>query len=182
MRGKVALKLLHKHGIWITPAHAGKRGLCTNDSPEHEDHPRTCGEKPKAEGGLQWRKGSPPHMRGKGKPVSTSLNPLRITPAHAGKSHKNFKERDVLQDHPRTCGEKFFSSLYIVRDQGSPPHMRGKAKAVVVHHVAHGITPAHAGKRSSCAQTEDNAEDHPRTCGEKTKKLRIIWDFSCANP
>ena len=85
-------------------------------------------------------------MRGK----VLSLLPLsvisRITPAHAGKSENFTTVREVKQDHPRTCGEKRTTSMPVPSAEGSPPHMRGKAKLLIVKILLLRITPAHAGK------------------------------------
>ena len=71
----------------------------------------------------------------------------RITPAHAGKRSHCVLSLYVVQDHPRTCGEKLDSCCPLVCHLGSPPHMRGKGESDGVIFVPYGITPAHAGKR-----------------------------------
>ncbi len=90
-------------------------------------------------------------MRGK---VSTCLGAVasfRITPAYAGKSKEN-----TVQE---------------VRKAGSPPPMRGKARLdrLSYHYIR--ITPAYAGKRFVLLVFSDHTQDHPRLCGEKTKKI-----------
>ena len=49
--------------------------------------------------------------------------------------------------------------------------MRGKACFVIVlgHHL--GITPAYAGKSEMRIWMTQYQKDHPRVCGEKTKKI-----------
>ena len=55
--------------------------------------------------------------------------------------------------------------------QGSPPRMRGKvALTLDVDEIA-GITPAYAGKSIRSAPSSVLFGDHPRVCGEKTKKI-----------
>ena len=49
--------------------------------------------------------------------------------------------------------------------------MRGKALAAVSVLSSTGITPAHAGKRLDIIHDGALSEDHPRACGEKTKKI-----------
>ena len=73
----------------ITPAHAGKRLLLYKIYKNHQDHPRTCGEKYCSLYEYLPKQGSPPHMRGK----------VTIT-----KQSKTY-----ATDHPRTCGEKLYS-------------------------------------------------------------------------
>ena len=49
--------------------------------------------------------------------------------------------------------------------------MRGKAFGLVLYKVEIGITPAYAGKRLSLFGKTYPEQDHPRVCGEKTKKI-----------
>ena len=74
-----------------------------------------------------------------------------ITPAYAGKSSQ---QSDRKQD-----------------DQGSPPPMRGKAFLHRQKPVSNGITPAYAGKSFDAVLQRIRIRDHPRLCGEKTKKI-----------
>ena len=71
----------------------------------------------------------------------------RITPAHAGKRLQNTVGSKRAWDHPRTCGEKATRIAPKNCGSGSPPHMRGKVTCSSTTPQAHGITPAHAGKR-----------------------------------
>ena len=49
---------------------------------------------------------------------------------------------------------------------GSPPRMRGKLPAILVHFCLPGITPADAGKTISAMNRSHLPQDHPRGCGE----------------
>ena len=49
--------------------------------------------------------GSPPHVRGKQAAQIAPMAKMRITPACAGKTRRNFVQTDELRDHPRMCGE-----------------------------------------------------------------------------
>ena len=49
----------------------------------------------------------------------------------------------------------------------SPPRVRGKATRSQMPMRPPGITPAYAGKRSSCRPSACRFRDHPRVCGEK---------------
>ena len=70
-------------------------------------------------------------------------------------------------DHPRVRGEKAHADPTHLWRAGSPPRVRGKVSAGGRDARQPGITPACAGKRSSCASTRLVARDHPRVCGEK---------------
>ena len=69
------------------------------------------------------------------------------------------------------CGEKDFRMRYLCIVLGSPPHVRGKGKMEGEQNHQDRITPACAGKSSSALVTFDLGRDHPRMCGEKTKKI-----------
>ena len=86
-------------------------------------------------------------MRGKEGHLQFFFQPLRITPAYAGKSAKRLAEITRTKDHPRLCGEKFFSNL--------------------THRHFLWITPAYAGKSRLYCQAVPVLQDHPRLCGEK---------------
>ena len=147
MRGKAVSLSSYCLIVRITPAHAGKRVPRYLSSGRPRDHPRPCGEKLRVI-----------HLR---------LIVVRITPAHAGKRWARRTHPHNAWDHPRPCGEKALSSKGYPSSTGSPPPMRGKARAVHYRHALPGITPAHAGKRRMGAGRMDSGRDHPRPCGEK---------------
>ena len=95
---------------------------------------------------------------------------LGITPAHAGKRGLLALRMYCGGDHPRPCGEKMAADVRAKRDAGSPPPMRGKVALDFGAFQHPGITPAHAGKRLARTYRVFEPQDHPRPCGEKTKK------------
>ena len=157
------------HGI--TPAHAGKRVTPSRTLLGMRDHPRACGEKLSFSFRARDSAGSPPRMRGKAFRCLPHRGPCGITPAHAGKSRRRGHKLPIRQDHPRACGEKP-SVLYLFQPQlGSPPRMRGKVLREMEKCLPFRITPAHAGKRGLRPGLRPVLRDHPRACGEKTKKI-----------
>ena len=125
---------------------------------------------------------SPPHMRGKERGSTSRQRRKGITPAHAGKSPAMSPGHITLRDHPRTCGEKGISDFSGNYEDGSPPHMRGKALFRVFGPQMLRITPAHAGKRLSMALFTFPLKDHPRTCGEKTEIDITEWPQNGSPP
>ena len=117
-------------------------------------------------------RGSPPRMRGKVSHILENVFPMRITPAHAGKSMARLMVRKHIQDHPRACGEKFIGDVYELSEMGSPPRMRGKVNQKNNACIAIRITPAHAGKSVLFFTCSQKSEDHPRACGEKGCGIR----------
>ena len=168
---KAIFQLLQAVSGWITPAYAGKRSCKKKRETRKGDHPRVCGEK--------WRQsvqgtnlqGSPPRMRGKAVRESHTSTQVGITPAYAGKSDRHHKARGLWRDHPRVCGEKAAILRAVCVPMGSPPRMRGKGLSWQWLLLRHRITPAYAGKRHCLSTARNGKGDHPRVCGEKTKKI-----------
>ena len=69
------------------------------------------------------------------------------------------------------CGEKVCKDFAPLAVWGSPPHVRGKVLVKFTAHDDLGITPACAGKRCAKILPPLQCGDHPRMCGEKTKKI-----------
>ena len=88
-------------------------------------------------------------MRGKADRLSQIARADGITPAHAGKRHDTGLVDDHQRDHPRACGEKPAQVIIQNETVGSPPRMRGKENQKPNIRNEVGITPAHAGKRST---------------------------------
>ena len=147
MRGKVRMTLMPPMCGRITPACAGKRKRDCSDGLERKDHPRVCGEK----SGTTWRSA----MHG------------GITPACAGKSTCQDVVFEVAWDHPRVCGEKSLKGVTLTAPVGSPPRVRGKARAICWSVSPTRITPACAGKSLRLPDLLRSWQDHPRVCGEK---------------
>ena len=112
MRGKAGWNGKGMYLYRITPAYAGK----SRDRPSLKwrswDHPRLCGEKIVVSNNGYFAMGSPPPMRGKVVWQFFQCVFNRITPAYAGKSLKLQLTFGIVRDHPRLCGEKFFSIFW----------------------------------------------------------------------
>ena len=171
VRGKAHFVLLATTLHRITPACAGKSNTEAGVQERYRDHPRVCGEKKSKNSGFVPAQGSPPRVRGK--VVAFIVAPAfdRITPACAGKSRPHVPSWRRSGDHPRVCGEKLFTTALYNCMLGSPPRVRGKDADPVVEWAVQGITPACAGKRFQRNSQFEVWKDHPRVCGEKTKKI-----------
>ena len=130
-----------------------------------------CGEKVVVLHCKSFSQGSPPHVRGKEHDADIDRQAERITPACAGKSDFDLRYSIRFWDHPRMCGEKRVNARTCARVLGSPPHVRGKADKGLFVLLHYGITPACAGKSSVDFDLRYSIWDHPRMCGEKTKKI-----------
>ena len=88
-RGKVVRPDVVAKAAGITPALAGKSYVFGPFRPGSWDHPRVGGEKQiGGDNGLD-KQGSPPRGRGKGATDESRSNGFGITPAWAGKSHRD---------------------------------------------------------------------------------------------
>ncbi len=132
-----------------------------------------CGEKSVKPLPRLTTMGSPPHVRGKARPIRLEDLVARITPACAGKSFLCCLSHQNDGDHPRMCGEKPSCTAIQTGLVGSPPHVRGKVQRALGHSSPVGITPACAGKRTIINTFRNAAEDHPRMCGEKGRNSAI---------
>ena len=111
--------------------------------------------------------GSPPHRRGKEGLAQQIVSFLGITPAQAGKSKLALCTPSCPTDHPRVGGEKSRCGTFALQIPGSPPHGRGKVRALGGQFAQPGITPAQAGKSSQRTGAATSCQDHPRIGGEK---------------
>ena len=170
VRGKVSQKTGFALTTRITPACAGKSPPNLMSQFPTPDHPRVCGEKEWKDISTKSIIGSPPRVRGKVAAEFGYSRSTRITPACAGKSLGMVASIVVLKDHPRVCGEKIFGIGNGFGRLGSPPRVRGKECYFCKNPRTDGITPACAGKSYHHHGSGVNGEDHPRVCGEKTKK------------
>ena len=149
-----------------------------------------CGEKGLSTFWSRNHSGSPPRVRGKAY-LAQRRGPDRgitpacagksaqllhragcgITPACAGKSLLQVFDLNQCQDHPRVCGEKSERNRKVVELKGSPPRVRGKAQGLRSWPAGNRITPACAGKSPLLFGSIRQPQDHPRVCGEKSRRM-----------
>ncbi len=181
MRGKVAISGNFRVSVRIIPAHAGKRRPWKPLRTRTWDHPRSCGEKGLTFLGVRNPPGSSPLMRGKVHNTLSIPVTAGIIPAHAGKSTIELAPGAIVEDHPRSCGEKLVLLPQALHCQGSSPLMRGKVSAVFSSFSDVRIIPAHAGKRRPGLSRAAVGRDHPRSCGEKHRRIStcvMLWGSS----
>ena len=155
----------------ITPAGAGKTVTRTPNGFWKQDHPRRCGENRRPMLSSSSTRGSPPQVRGKLSYLRSPCLVFRITPAGAGKTKHSAVCRPNGRDHPRRCGENDAVCGRNFFVKGSPPQVRGKLSKKETCPVDDRITPAGAGKTLLLCPALFPFRDHPRRCGENTKKI-----------
>ena len=170
MRGAAAVRRPDDTGCRITPADAGSSFHHHQHSIYYPDHPRGCGEQDSVSHGWLSCGGSPPRMRGAERVCRRPECHRGITPADAGSSTNSYHRPNCPEDHPRGCGEQHVANLFAKILTGSPPRMRGAGWRVCAGRCRRRITPADAGSSSWSDRPSFEVTDHPRGCGEQTKK------------
>ena len=155
----------------ITPAGAGKTLTREAGCDKIKDHPRRCGENHIPHRGVYSLSGSPPQVRGKQTRAERGRSEKRITPAGAGKTFRSTAHKSRNPDHPRRCGENCARKSTASAGPGSPPQVRGKQNRAERGRSEKRITPAGAGKTGGGGKRAKGSQDHPRRCGENTKKI-----------
>ena len=105
-----------------------------------------------------------------------------ITPACAGNRNTSALEIANLKDHPRVCGEQLMALEIHPLQIGSPPRVRGTARAAGSQAQGHRITPACAGNRCPRRRPWKWGWDHPRVCGEQLTVWQKMRDFIGSPP
>ena len=157
-------------GKGIIPAYAG------NTVPEIVtkwpawDHPRVCGEHSILKAAANASTGSSPRMRGTPQQFQHGVRGRGIIPAYAGNTGCPSARPCARWDHPRVCGEHFGFWLMVLSVPGSSPRMRGTHYASETTIPTHGIIPAYAGNTETWDYAPPSPRDHPRVCGEHTRR------------
>ena len=125
MRGALRGNVGDKHVQGIIPAYAGSTDGWTSRLSAPRDHPRVCGEHMPAIFFPADSAGSSPRMRGARRTSMLKTSENGIIPAYAGSTRRSrFSERSS-GDHPRVCGEHFWTGRFGPFREGSSPRMRG---------------------------------------------------------
>ena len=146
MRGILNRETVSQYESRIIPAHAGNTTQRPVDLIIFQDHPRSCGEYQAGAQAVRRIRGSSPLMRGIHIFSAQVDDIYRIIPAHAGNTRCVQSEIHFDTDHPRSCGEYFFTF------NSEKNGLR--------------IIPAHAGNTPSRISPVRSSKDHPRSCGE----------------
>ena len=77
-----------------------------------------------------------------------------------------FHKLNMMQDHPRLCGDYVMAVLGDGTHPGSPPPVRGLQRKLRNLQEMIGITPACAGTTAFTIPSLFSARDHPRLCGD----------------
>ena len=171
MRGTPHRAHHHSHRRRIIPAYAGNTYGGEADDVDHRDHPRVCGEHTCVTPASASWTGSSPRMRGTPLQGMYSNVCTGIIPAYAGNTSSQCNGMSLSWDHPRVCGEHWHVTFQNVSGLGSSPRMRGTPGQVRFGGNECGIIPAYAGNTLGGGHRGRPERDHPRVCGEHSKRL-----------
>ena len=146
MRGKPHQRREHACDRGLIPAHAGKTRPRSRRYGTSRAHPRSRGENTMRPARQASHRGSSPLTQGKRRIILPTGRPVRLIPAHAGKTRPRPSPRPPSTAHPRSRGENRAASWGVRRRRGSSPLTRGKLLRLVIEGPAHRLIPAHAGK------------------------------------
>ena len=158
-----------QHGI--IPAYAGNTRYPPYCPQAVPDHPRVCGEHPRAPIMKFHGAGSSPRMRGTPTCADYEIPWRGIIPAYAGNTQDSGILRRFSRDHPRVCGEHLWLSQCAALRAGSSPRMRGTLNQLYISAQRKWIIPAYAGNTNSKQIKPPQYKDHPRVCGEHRRPV-----------
>ena len=110
----------------LIPAHAGKTSVANLTEERSKAHPRSRGENSSAVRAPTQASGSSPLTRGKHRHRMDQRRPIRLIPAHAGKTSSYDMGVQSPAAHPRSRGENVPSLSVKGKPAGSSPLTRGK--------------------------------------------------------
>ena len=166
----------------IIPAYAGStRGRAPRSRPSR-DHPRVCGEHSNWHSAEPPVSGSSPRMRGAQTTRAFHPRSRRIIPAYAGSTPGSCRCRWCTEDHPRVCGEHAPPAMRICVTEGSSPRMRGAPLTGSAAKAYTRIIPAYAGSTVTSNDSDSQARDHPRVCGEHLRGIGFPFAQKGSSP
>ena len=166
----------------IIPASAGSTRCGSRSRRLRWDHPRVCGEHHDGHGRRKPRGGSSPRLRGARALHGARDMGDRIIPASAGSTTVDGARLAVGRDHPRVCGEHLPCGDMTMPLAGSSPRLRGAQGEGAQAAQPSGIIPASAGSTLSASARAAPARDHPRVCGEHTRRSGPSSSTSGSSP
>jgi len=129
----------------LTPACAGTAPGLPRPRRRGRAHPRVCGDGGLSDASWAVNAGSPPRVRGRHTPTSTSNRRRGLTPACAGTASAGATRRNPGRAHPRVCGDGIVEASPTTVKKGSPPRVRGRLAHQHRTGLVAGLTPACAG-------------------------------------
>ena len=160
------------------PACAGNSPSSGALPPSPPVHPRVCGELDGRSARRSQRTGSSPRVRGTLPNGRQARRARRFIPACAGNSWVVVGVVGFLPVHPRVCGELNNTGIFLWRDNGSSPRVRGTPPRIALNLAPTRFIPACAGNSVVNPLSHHWQAVHPRVCGELA--VRALAILTCA--
>ena len=165
-----------------TPASAGRTPHLRARHSTHPEHPRERGEDFDNAAMSREEQGAPPRARGGRRSLLLDVEPLRSTPASAGRTRLRRVGHARHGEHPRERGEDTGCGSARRGSRGAPPRARGGRQLRDGHPAAAGSTPASAGRTPDGAPRRRRCTEHPRERGEDSVSINGSPAISGAPP
>ena len=155
---------------------------CTRYAEDRGAHPRAGGESSLRPITILSPAGSSP--RGRGKPSETPLTPrsVRLIPARAGKTGREYRRSPGRRAHPRAGGENSPYGVVQECSAGSSPRGRGKPLRRSLVGPSGRLIPARAGKTLWLCGGPGRFGAHPRAGGENAVSMLLRAGFLGSSP
>jgi hypothetical protein len=132
-----------------------------------------CGADVEARTRRQESYGTPPRVRG-GRPLGRHRRrQRRDTPACAGRTSWRAPSGTGPAGHPRVCGADVVKASHSLRDDGTPPRVRGGRCRAFLDVADQRDTPACAGGHERAQRGLGAQRDTPACAGRTLRDLRV---------
>ena len=166
----------------LIPAHAGKTHGRGRQGAGTAAHPRSRGENRGVCATTPYAAGSSPLTRGKRWARARTRYPLRLIPAHAGKTAHSSALSASRAAHPRSRGENRARGVLNAGMSGSSPLTRGKRSGLRARALRRRLIPAHAGKTRPILASWIGVAAHPRSRGENIPLMTDLQTRAGSSP
>ena len=156
------------------PACAGEADWRSPSPSSGKVYPRVCGGSLGLAGWGRPLRGLSPRVRGKRRPISSTLPPHRSIPACAGEAAGVGLRVAVSRVYPRVCGGSFPPDFRHQMDIGLSPRVRGKLLLAYGDAQNGRSIPACAGEADIRPMTRRAFSVYPRVCGGSIGQSDIV--------
>ena len=118
-------------------------------------------------------KGSSPRVWGQGNALEVFNVPVRIIPTRMGTSLAEWKNGELVKDHPHACGDKRTKITLTRLAVGSSPRVWGQVASAAYGSDRSRIIPTRVGTSFRSLFERYLRQDHPHACGDKHLPVQL---------
>ena len=116
---------------------------------------------------MEQDEGSSPRVWGQAFHLQLVWRRLGIIPTRMGTRKPPYRQIYSLEDHPHAYGDKHYTFLQSVFQDGSSPRVWGQAKGDNFNVGGDGIIPTRMGTSITIRNIDRSTRDHPHAYGDK---------------